>query len=528
MSSALADGAPRLGFGTKLLYAVGATATNLKARALSTFLVIFYNQVVGLPATTVGTILMIALVFDAVIDPVLGQVSDNFRSRWGRRHPFMLAAAVPYALSFFLLWNPPIGWSEGALAIYLAVMILSVRLFDTFFELPHQALAPELAKGYDERTNLLALRQFFMVIGGLGMTVLAYQVFLKERPDGTGGVLARDGYFAYALTGGLVILGTILASTVGTAHHIPHLAQARTRKITLGAMAREMAQTLNNRAFISAAVAMMFVAIGVGARNGLEIYFGLYFWELKQSQLATLATMSVIGGFLGVMLAPVVGRIFGKKYGAIAVFAVAVLVHVTPVSLRLLGLAPENGTNALLLLLYGEEIINATLASATGILLASIISDVVEDAEVKTGRRSEGLLMSANNLFRKMISGAGVFIATSVLAFAHFPEKAERGQVAPESLRALGLAYIAVYGLSPWGLGDYTRTVGRIFNPAVTIGFVLKTVFFGLSVAVIPTAAILESQRYGRTSSSTVQPGAVRLLFVLLLIEAGSLAVKYI
>ena len=96
------------------------------------------------------------------------------------------------------------------------------------------------------------------------------------------------------------------------------------------------------------------------------------------------------------------------------------------------------------------------------------------------------------------------------------------------SVIVLVLAYMSVYGFLPWGVGDYTRTVGRIFNPAVTIGFVLKTVFFGLAVAVIPSAAILEMQRYGRRTESTVQPGAVRLLFVLLMIEAGSLAVKYI
>ncbi len=96
------------------------------------------------------------------------------------------------------------------------------------------------------------------------------------------------------------------------------------------------------------------------------------------------------------------------------------------------------------------------------------------------------------------------------------------------SVIVLVLAYVSVYGVSPWGLADYTRTVGRIFDPAVTIGFVLKTVFFGLAVAVIPTAAILETHRLGLRRSSTVQPGAVRLLFVLLLIEAASLAIKYI
>ena len=357
--------------GTKLLYAVGSAATNLKARALTTFLVIFYNQVIGLPPKLVGLILMVALVFDAVIDPFVGQVSDNLRSRWGRRHPFMMAAALPYALAFFLLWNPPLGWSDNAIAIYLAVCLFSVRFFDTFFETPHQALAPELARDYDERTNLLALRQFFAVAGGLGMTVLAYQVFLKEQPDGSGGVLARDGYLAYSITGALIILATVLASTIGTASRIPYLSVPPVRKITLGAMLGEVGQTLNNRAFIAAAVSAIFISVAVGARNGLEIYFGLYFWELKQSQLATLATISVVGGFLGVGLAPVVGKALGKKHGAIVVFATAVAVHITPVSLRLLGLAPENGTPELLWLIYGEEIINATLASATAVLLAA-------------------------------------------------------------------------------------------------------------------------------------------------------------
>ena len=90
------------------------------------------------------------------------------------------------------------------------------------------------------------------------------------------------------------------------------------------------------------------------------------------------------------------------------------------------------------------------------------------------------------------------------------------------------LAYLNVYGLSPWGLPDYTRTVGRVFDPAVTIGFVFKTVLFGLAVAVIPSAAILELLRHPKAFRSNVQPGALRLLFVLLTIEAGSLALKYI
>ena len=126
------------------------------------------------------------------------------------------------------------------------------------------------------------------------------------------------------------------------------------------------------------------------------------------------------------------------------------------VSLRLLGLAPANGTPELIWLLYGEEIVNATLAGVIAILLASLVADVVEDAEVKTGRRSEGLLLSANNLLRKAVSSGGVLVATTVLTFIGFPDKAERGEVSPEVLRNLGLAYI------PMIVGFYAVGIGLI------------------------------------------------------------------
>ncbi|MFN3512871.1 MAG: MFS transporter [Phenylobacterium sp.] len=442
---------PPLGFGTKLLYACGSTASAIKLRALGTFLMIFYNQVVGLPPQTVTLVLMIALIFDALVDPLVGQISDNFKSRLGRRHPFMYAAAIPFPLAFFLLWNPPQGWSDGALFFYLLACLLTLRFCDTFFELPHSALAPELAKDYDERTSLISMRLLFGVIGGLGMTVMAYQVFLKEAPDGSGGVLARDGYFAYSLTAALIIFAAILISTRGTQGQIPYLRAAPARKATFKAMAREVAHTLNNKAFVIATLTGMFVAVATGARNGLEIYFGLYFWELTQGQLALITMVNVAGAAFGVVLAPRVGRRFGKKYGCILVFTSALLVGIAPVVLRLMGLLPPNGTDLLFAILVGETFVNTALAGATGVLLVSMVADVIEDAEVKTGRRSEGLLLSADNLFKKIVSGVGVFISGSILAFINFPENAQRGGVPQETLTDLGMIYIptvaALYGV---------------------------------------------------------------------------------
>jgi phospholipid/cholesterol/gamma-HCH transport system permease protein len=95
------------------------------------------------------------------------------------------------------------------------------------------------------------------------------------------------------------------------------------------------------------------------------------------------------------------------------------------------------------------------------------------------------------------------------------------------SVIALVLAYLTVYGVSPWGLPGYTRTVGQVFDLEVSLGFVLKTLFFSLAVAVVPMAASIEAARQP-ANDSYLQPGAVRLFMVLLLIEAGSLAIKYV
>ena len=94
------------------------------------------------------------------------------------------------------------------------------------------------------------------------------------------------------------------------------------------------------------------------------------------------------------------------------------------------------------------------------------------------------------------------------------------------SLMALVLAYLSVHGFSPWGLPGYTRTVGHVFDLAVTLGFGLKTFFFSLAVAIVPLAASLEVR--DRETTKTLQPGVVRLFLVLLCIEAASLSVKYI
>ena len=171
----------KLGLSTKLFYGFGTVAFGVKDQGFSSLLLIFYNQVVGLPAAMVGGAIMVALVVDSLLDPIMGQVSDNWRSRWGRWHPFMYAAAIPAALSYILLWHPPEA-SQPLQFAYLVVVAIVIRSFITMYEIPSSALAPELTQDYHERTRVFAFRQFFGWFGGVGMTILALQVFLAPTP----------------------------------------------------------------------------------------------------------------------------------------------------------------------------------------------------------------------------------------------------------------------------------------------------------------------------------------------------------
>ena len=138
---------------SKLAYGLGSIAFGIKNNGFDYFFLIFYSQVMGVDAYLVGVALLIAMVVDAFSDPLIGYMSDNTRSRWGRRHPFMYFAALPVALSYYFMWNPPASLSGNDLFPYIVVMAIFVRTLITVYEIPSSALVAEMTQDYDERTS---------------------------------------------------------------------------------------------------------------------------------------------------------------------------------------------------------------------------------------------------------------------------------------------------------------------------------------------------------------------------------------
>ncbi len=154
--------ADRVRLSIKLIYGSGQFAEGVKNAAFATFVLLYYNQVLGLSGTLAGLAIFIALCFDAITDPVVGSISDNFKSRWGRRHPFMYAAAIPMAFSFYFLFAPPEELSSGALFAWMTVFTVLVRGSMTLYYVPHLALGAELSDHYTERTSIVATAGYFL------------------------------------------------------------------------------------------------------------------------------------------------------------------------------------------------------------------------------------------------------------------------------------------------------------------------------------------------------------------------------
>jgi Na+/melibiose symporter-like transporter len=169
-----------------------------------------------------------------------------------------------------------------------------------------------------------------------------------------------------------------------------------------------------------------------------------YFWELTPAQMSYLAIAVLFAAFAGVVLAPAISRWFGKKPAMIGVFFASAFASVTHIALRLLGLMPPNGTRELFTIVLAFTFIAATLGLSGFIIVSSMMADVVEDAAVSTGQRSEGLLFAANGLIAKCVTGVGTFLSGLILGWISFPQHATPGQVNPAILYHLGMVFVPV------------------------------------------------------------------------------------
>ncbi len=432
----------RLPLGLKLANGIGSIAYGVKDNGFSTFLLIFYNQVIGLDASLVSLALMIALLIDAVADPIIGHLSDRTYTRWGRRLPWLYLAPVPLALSWLLLWSPPAD--GGPVLLYLIVAAILVRTLVSCCEVPSQSLVPELTTDYDERTAITRFRFLFGWAGGLTMFFLANTVFLRADETHKVGQLNPEGYSSYGMAGAVLMMVAVLLSALGQHRRVAHYPPQRPARTTLYRAMAEIVESLRHPAALILLSAAAIAITSTQMTFTIANFLYLYVWQLSETSFAWLPWMlmgSVVAAFLAVTP---LHRRFEKRETAIATGVISVIFWITPFALRFAGLWPEIGGTASTLLLFGFVFVsnvNAVIVMVSG---QSMLADVVEASFVETRRRTEGIFVAGWIFVQKIATAFGIGITGLLIDWAGMPKKAVPGQVASVVIDRLTLAYCAL------------------------------------------------------------------------------------
>ena len=414
---------------TLFLHSAGSGVVGIKNVIFGTWVLLYYNQVLGLEPYLASIALGVSLFFDAISDPLVGVWSDRFKSKLGRRHPFIYASIFPLAFCIWLLFVPPSSYDQTYLFLKLLTLTVCIRLAITFFETPRAALGPELTKDYDRRNTLNAMGLFFGYGGAILIGFVMLEFFLPETSSfmGSRAYLNPEGYEKLAYFAGFLtlVLGFIAASS--THKHINDLhVVPETLNIDIKIVFREVIETLSNKSWLMIFFGGCLYALFLGLNTGVGNYISIYFWEWTPSDISVFPLAGGVSAIIGAIIAVVISQGREKKNIALFALSATVLISYIPFILRLIDplfeaqTFPSNGSNALWWIMISHQCITDVLSVMGWVILISMVFDVVEDSQKKTGRRDEGLFLAGPGLFQKVFSGLGVFILGFVLQFLGF------------------------------------------------------------------------------------------------------------
>lgn len=414
-----AQPARKLSTFTKAIYGLGDWGASSATTARSLFWLFFIVSVVGADIRLAGIAFIIGRIWDGINDPLVGILSDRFRSRWGRRRPFMLLGAVPFGLGFFLMFSPPPFQSGWAVALYYGVVFILYDTAYTIVNAPYAALTSELTDDYDERSSLAGWRMANSIFAAL-LTAALFKLLAENVFAGwfDGPAALQRGYAVSGAIWGLVI--TLAPLLVVTFVREPErVLEKDDQPIDFFKITKEV---LSNRPFRIGATIYLLAFTAVDIITTVFVWFLIYYMGLNPPFDSIVLALVLGVAFLSMPLTVTLMQRYGKgrTYIGMMTFWAVVMVVISllpPGNIPLVMIAA-----ALAGLGYGAA--NATPWA--------IVADVIEEDEWHTGKRREGVYAGYLVMFRKVATAFAVgFLVPQVLSATGFVE----GNVAtqPES-----------------------------------------------------------------------------------------------
>ena len=428
---------PPLPLRTRAAYGVGATAESAITAAFNAFNFLFYNNVLELSGTLCGLAVTIALVFDAISDPLVGSVSDRWRSRLGRRHPFLYAAPVPMALCFYAIYSPPEALGDFPLFLWFTIFTILLRTAQTFYQVPHLALGAEMTSDYRERSVLMSYNTIFGLVGTFGVFFLAWSYFGTLEGETNN----KQGYVNIATVIGIFTIVVVTLSAYFTRDQISKLSQPPDNLPAFNAsqLGQEVRECFKNENYRTLVFGIFFLSATLGLHETLGSHLNIFFWELPPTQIRYMVIGAPVGLILASILTPRAHIWWSKRDALIAgILGMSGAVGI-PIVLRLIGLFPENESEWTFPLLCLFKAISYCMSAVMVISIASTLADVTDEHELLSGRRQEGIFFAARSFFGKLTTGLGHLLAGIAMDLIAFPTGAKPGEIDPETVYQFGI-----------------------------------------------------------------------------------------
>ena len=365
----------RLSRTKKAAWAFGAIADVYMSNALNYLAFPIYNLGLGVDPRFLGWALGLPRIWEALTDPLMGNISDNTQTRWGRRRPYIFIGSILCMVLFALIWSPPAGWSPKAIGWYFMGMTFLFYTVYTVFTIPWGALGLELTSDYNERTRVQAYRTIFQAVGGLGLGAM----WVLAQKWGGGNDVAGVRIVGWVFGALILVCGILPAICCREKLHV----QSQT-KLPFWASART---TFSNRVFLLLIAATICVMLGIFMVNSFSLYINTcYVFGGNKEGVAKLNMYANFAfQFAGIALVPLIAALaarVGKKATLIGGLLLVVIAYGTSWWFY----TPENPWLQLITLALA-----APGLSCMWTLSSSMLADICDLDEKKTGRRREGM-----------------------------------------------------------------------------------------------------------------------------------------
>ena len=368
----------------KYSYGIGAYGKDLACGIVYTFLMIYFTDVVGINPAFVGTLFLMARLWDAINDPIIGMIVDNKRSRFGKFRPWIFIGTILNSVVLFLLFRKP-DLEGTSLYLYYSVMYILWGMTYTIMDIPYWSMIPTLATTKEDREKISVVPRIFASLGGL--TVTTFGIALVNKL-GNGNQIKGFEYFAL----GIVII--FIISTIVTCINVKEKTQVQVNneKVNIKQAFNILKQNDQLLVFIGIVLAYN---LAMQLAGGAAIYYFKY--VAGKESLFSVYSFFKVAEIGGLMLFPVVTRKIGRQQ----VFRMATILPMFGlITLFISGLiAPQS----ILFISVSAVLLNL----GSGFLLGSttvMLADIVDYGEYKLGSRNESIIFSAQTLLVKLAS----------------------------------------------------------------------------------------------------------------------------